>query len=393
MYSEMKKRRIIAVTGARSEYDLLYPVYSKLAIQKDVDFQVVITGPHLSENFGYTARQVESDGFKIADQLFNLTDSSKKIGRAISVGHQVSFLAHTFNRINPDLILVAGDREEAISTTLTGAYLDLPVAHFFGGDIAKDGNIDNSVRYASSKFAHLHFAALEEHRNNLIRLGEDPWRIHVVGNPSLDRFLQTPVIDKNQLMQGLNFAVDEREPYCVLIQHPIITEVEKQKDHIRVSLEAIKKTNLKCFLNYPNSDAGNFDIREAYKEFENLYPCQFRSFKNLDRTLYVNLLRNASLLLGNSSSGLLEAPSLGLPAINIGSRQRGRTHGKNVVFVSNNEKEILDAIFFVLNNADFRVELQKKENPYGDGNSAGKICDILTSITIDNNLIHKNITY
>lgn len=394
MYIKMhnKKRKIIAVTGARSEYDLLSSVFEKLNTDDGIDFGIIVTGPHLSEDFGNTAQYIEKDGYKIEDRIYNLIDTNQKIGRIASIGYQIPALAQTINRIKPDLLLVAGDREEAISVTMTGAFLDIATAHFFGGDIAKDGNIDNSVRYAASKFAHLHFPTLEAHKENLLRLGEDDWRIFVVGNPALDRFIQTPHLSRQDLGKALEFDIIE-DPYFVLIQHSIITEVEKQREHAEITLRAIRKSGIKCFINYPNSDPGNYDIIEVYKKYSGLYPDQFRLFKNLDRETYVNLLRHAKCLLGNSSSGLLEAPSLGLPAINIGSRQRGRTHGKNVLFVDNDESEITDAVQKVLNDKQFQAVVSEKYNPYGDGSSSDKIVGILSDIKINRELLYKNITY
>jgi GDP/UDP-N,N'-diacetylbacillosamine 2-epimerase (hydrolysing) len=388
----MSKRKIIAVTGARSDYDLLFKVYEKLNADDRFDFSIIITGPNLSDTFGYTAKNIENDNFRIAGKIFNLVDSNQKVGRAVSVGYQIPSLAHIFLQEQPDIVLVAGDREEAITVTLTCAYMDIAVAHFFGGDIAKDGNIDNSVRYAASKFAHIHFPSLPEHRNTLLKLGEDDWRIFVVGNPALDRLLSvenlSPADTFSRITDNKNIT-----DYCVLIQHSIITQVEEQAAHIRITLESVLKTGLHCFINYPNSDAGNNAIILAYQEYVQKYPDKFTLFKNLDRTTYVNLLKNALFLIGNSSSGLVEVGSLGLPAINVGERQRGRLHGDNVIFVDNDEQQILKAIDTVLHDQPFRDKVAQKINPYGDGNSSQKVIDVLASIEIGNKLLHKNITY
>lgn len=385
----MNKRKILAVTGARSEYDILYPVLQGLCLDADFDIEVLITGAHLSERYGHTASLIEADGFVIADRVYNLINSDKKIGRVLSLGQQIAGLAQTFDRVKPDVILVVGDREEAISVALTGAYMDIPVAHIAGGDVAKDGNIDNSVRYATSKLAHIHFTILEEHRNTLLKLGEDDWRIHTVGNPALDRFLSIPVMSRSALSESLNFSIED--DYLVLIQHPIITDYENEGKNIRQTLDAIVDSKKKCLINYPNSDAGNHAIIEAYQEYAALYP-QLYLFQNLNRNIYVNLLRHASCLLGNSSSGIIEAPSLELPVINIGSRQRGRVHAQNVRFVGNKREEITKALDEVLSSA-FRNSLKGMINPYGDGNSAQKIIEVLKNLTIDSSLIHKNITY
>ena len=388
----MNKRKIIAVTGARSDYDLLFKVYEKLNADDRFDFSIIITGPNLSDTFGYTAKNIENDNFRIAGKIFNLVDSNQKVGRAVSVGYQIPSLAHILLQEQPDIVLVAGDREEAITVTLTCAYMDIAVAHFFGGDIAKDGNIDNSVRYAASKFAHIHFPSLPEHRNTLLKLGEDDWRIFVVGNPALDRLLSvenlSPADTFSRITDNKNIL-----DYCVLIQHSIITQVEEQAAHIRITLDSVLKTGLHCFINYPNSDAGNNAIILAYQEYVQKYPDKFTLFKNLDRTTYVNLLKNALFLIGNSSSGLVEVGSLGLPAINVGERQRGRLHGDNVIFVDNDEQQILKAIDTVLHDQPFRDKVAQKINPYGDGNSSQKVIDVLASIELGNKLLHKNITY
>ena len=389
----MKKRKIIAVTGARSEYDLLYSVYQKLNDDERFEFSIIITGPHLSDSFGYTAQYIEKDNFKIAGRIFNHIDSNQKIGRIASIGFQIPSLANVIYNEQPNIVLVAGDREESISVTMTCAYMDIPVAHFFGGDIAKDGNIDNSVRYASSKFAHIHFPSLEAHKQTLLKLGEEESRIFVVGNPALDRILATPEILTEGVIQYIKGTQIVQQCYCVLIQHPIITQVELQGQHIRQTLEAIRLSGLHCFINYPNSDAGFGAIIQAYQEYTTQYPETFSVFKNLDRLHYINLLRNAAFLIGNSSSGITEVASFGLAAINVGQRQRGRIHGDNVIFADNNQKEISRAIVKALNDEIFKQKVAQKHNPYGDGKSTEKIIEILASIEINDSLIHKNITY
>jgi GDP/UDP-N,N'-diacetylbacillosamine 2-epimerase (hydrolysing) len=389
----MKKRKIIAVTGARSEYDLLYSVYSGLNNDEQFDFNLIITGPHLSDSYGYTAKQIQDDNFKICGYAFNLIDSNQKIGRVLSIGNQISSIANILYHEKPDVVLVAGDREESISVTMTCAFMDIPVAHFFGGDIAKDGNIDNSVRYAASKFAHIHFPTLDNHRQNLLRLGEDDFRIHVVGNPAIDRIISTKQVSKDKLLNTISNQNKKIEEYCILIQHPIITQVDDQKEHIRITLDALLENGVHCFINYPNSDSGSFDIIQAYQEYSDKYPDNFTLFKNLDRVAYINLLRNAQFLIGNSSSGIVEVATLGLSAINVGERQRGRIHGNNVIFTDNNKQQIKEAIHKVMYDDSFIEQVAKKENPYGNGQSAEKIIEVLKSIKLDKKLIHKNITY
>ena len=383
--------KILAITGARSEFDLLSTLYDKLHHDDFFDFKIVVTGAHLSETFGKTITNIKTKNYPIADTIYNLIDTDEKIGRIISLGHQIPAFAQTFYREKPDLIIVAGDREEAISVSMTGAYLDIPVVHFFGGDIAKDGNIDNSTRYATSKFSHLHFVTLKEHKQTLIKLGEEEKRIFVVGNPAIDNIISTPKISREELSTNIGFDII-KDDYLVLIKHPIITEIEEQKNQMEMILDSILESNIKCLINYPNSDAGNRDIINVIDSYVSKHDNLF-TFKNLDRLNYINLLRNATALIGNSSSGLLEAPSFNLPAINIGSRQKGRIAAENVIFIDHNKKDILAAINKVRYNIDFIETVNKCISPYGTGNTTEKVIEILKEITINKELIYKNITY
>ena len=383
--------KILAITGARSEFDLLSTLYDKLHKDDFFDFKIVVTGAHLSETFGKTVSNIEAKEYPIADRIYNLIDTDEKIGRLISLGNQIPAFAQTFNREKPDLIIVPGDREEAISVSMTGAYMDIPVVHFFGGDIAKDGNIDNSARYAASKFAHLHFVTLEEHKQTLLKLGEEESRIFVVGNPAIDNIISTPNISRKELSKNIGFDI-EKDDYLVLIKHPIITEFKEQKQQMETILDAVVESDIKCLINYPNSDAGNREIINVIDSYVSKHDNLF-TFKNLDRLNYINLLRNASSLIGNSSSGLLEAPSFNLPAINIGSRQRGRISAENVVFIDHNKKNIVEAIDKVRNDTNFIEMVNKCVSPYGNGNTTEKVIKVLKNLIIDNEFIYKNITY
>ena len=383
--------KILAITGARSEFDLLSTLYDKLHKDDFFDFKIVVTGAHLSETFGKTVSNIEAKEYPIADRIYNLIDTDEKIGRLISLGNQIPAFAQTFNREKPDLIIVPGDREEAISVSMTGAYMDIPVVHFFGGDIAKDGNIDNSARYATSKFAHLHFVTLEEHKQTLLKLGEEESRIFVVGNPAIDNIISTPNISRKELTKNIGFDI-EKDDYLVLIKHPIITEIKEQKQQMETILDAVVESDIKCLINYPNSDAGNREIINVIDSYVSKHDNLF-TFKNLDRLNYINLLRYATSLIGNSSSGLLEAPSFNLPAINIGSRQRGRISAENVIYIDHNKKNIVEAIDKVRNDTNFIEMVNKCVSPYGNGNTTEKVIKVLKNLIIDNEFIYKNITY
>lgn len=384
------KRKILAVTGARSEYDIIYPILESVEKDPNLELEIVITGSHLAEGFGNTAQFIEADGFKIADRVYNLVNTDQKIGRIVSLGNQIAGLAQSFHRVQPDIILAVGDREEAVSVTMTAAYMDIPCAHLFGGDIAKDGNIDNQVRYAASKFAHIHFTGHPKHSRTLELLGEDTWRIHYTGNPALDRFASVENIDKAEISKRLDFDITGGD-YLFVILHPIITEFENEFNNAMEMLRALEQTGLKVILNSPNSDAGFLQIKEAYetcKGNDNFY-----FFHNLDRVTYINLLRHASCMIGNSSSGLLEAPSVGLPVVNVGPRQRDRLHSNNVIFVDYKQEDIYNAIQKSMTDEAYKQAIKETKNPYGAGDSAERIVKILKEVELNKELVHKNITY
>lgn len=386
-----KLKKVIAVTGARSEYDLLSPIFELLSKDDRFDFSILITGSHLKEKYGNTANLIKADGYNIAAEIDNLCDTGDELGRVVSTGDLISSMARVLEGNRPDILLIAGDREEAIATCMVGGFLGIATAHFFGGDIAKDGNIDNAIRYAASKFAHIHFPTLEQHKQTLLKLGEDEERIFVVGNPALDKFINTPHISRRELGERLGVSLGT-EPYCILIQHPIVTEIHEQEYNIKATLDAIKETGLTCFLNYPNSDAGNKAIINAIEDFSATNETA-HLFKNLDRNTYINLLRNAHCLVGNSSSGILEAPSIGLPVVNVGTRQRGRVHAGNVLFTEYNKDEIRSAIEISVFDIDYRNRIESITNPYGSGDTAKLVVDVLSEVEINNWLIYKNITY
>jgi GDP/UDP-N,N'-diacetylbacillosamine 2-epimerase (hydrolysing) len=384
------KRKIIAVTGARSEYDILSPLLHLLNKDEAFELSVIATGSHLSEKFGNTIQFIQKDGFKICEQIKNLDESNEKIARIISLGNQINPLAKTFEREKPDLVIVVGDREEAITVAIVCAYMDIAVAHIAGGDIAKDGNIDNSTRYAASKYAHLHFTILEEHKNTLLKLGEDDWRIFTVGNPALDKFISTLPLSLAEINSKLKSNIPD--DFCLVIYHPIITEFEKEKQHAKTFFSALRKSGKYFVINSPNSDAGHDSIMSEIENFKQEY-LNIYQFKNLERDVYVNLMRHAKMMIGNSSSGIIEAPSLGLPVINVGQRQRGRFHANNVTFVDVDEEQILNAIKNITDENEIKNRLLQCPNPYGNGNSSEKIIEVLKSIKIDSTLLHKNITY
>lgn len=382
--------KILSVTGIRSEYFILQPVFEELRSKKNVELKVVVTGTHLSPIHGNTYKLIKKDGFNIIE-LETLLSSDKLSGRCKSVGIQIMGLTDIILRENPDWLLVLGDREESITTAIVGTYLNIPVAHICGGDRVV-GNIDDSVRHAVTKLSHLHFPTTKENGERILKMGEEPWRVHVVGNPALDSIRKQPILDMNYINEKLGTNIKENEPFIVLIKHPLSSEFEKAGEQMEITLQAVSELGYKTIITYPNSDAGGYEMIEVIKKYEEKYDF-IKAFETIPRDIFVNLLRKAALMLGNSSAGLLEAPFLKLPVVNVGNRQKQRQHAENIIFVPHNKEKIKEAINKAINDKDFINICKNCTNPYGDGYSSKRIVDIILNTPIDSKLLNKQIVY
>ena len=386
----MIQKKILAVTGIRSEYDIMSSVFRAIEAHPNLDLHLVVTGAHLSDAYGNTIDEIRADGFFIADEIESLLNGDQASFRVKGLAIQLQGLVQTVARIKPDILLVLGDREEAMTTALIGAYMNIPVAHIGGGDRVI-GNVDDQVRHAVTKLAHLHFVTNPESKERILRLGEQPFRVIDVGNPGLDRLLEVPVIHASELTRRLGFTIVDGEPLIMLIQHVLSTEIDQAYEQMKVSLEAVRELGIKTVLSYPNSDAGGQQMIRAIREYEAL-PFLYTA-KNIPRLDFVNLMRRASCLLGNSSAGILEAPLLKLPVINVGNRQRGRLHAENVQFVPHDKDRIVEAVRQATFDLEYRKTVAVCSNPYGDGQSSARIAELLASTPLDDKLLIKDITY
>lgn len=378
------KKKILAITGIRSEYDILFSVIDKLSKDKAFEVKVVACGAHLSSWHGYSLRIIENDGFKIADKIDYLTMTDRKAQRAEGTGILLSGLTKTVERENPIFLLVVGDREESIATAIIGNYLNVLVAHIGGGDPVH-GHADDPIRFAVSKLSHIHFVLAKQHKKILESIGEEKFRIFNVGNPRLDTIRSIPVLTKRKISEFLKFDITKK-PYLVFIKHPLSSEKENTYSQMKASLSAIEEFCAENSLNaigiYPNTDPGSIDIVKAVDEFKDSEHIKF--FKMLPRDIFVNLIRNARALAGNSSMGFLEAPFYKLPAVNIGKRQKGRLNPGNVEFCSYQKKDIKNKLFKACFDLKYRAKVKQLKNIYGDGKSADRITKILKSINLNN---------
>lgn len=387
---KMIKRKIIAITGIRSDYDLMTPVYTEIEKHENLELELIVTGAHLSDSYGYTVKAIENDGFTIADRIESLINGDQASSRLKGLAIQLQGLVQSIDRLQPDILLVLGDREESMTVALAGAYLNIPVAHVAGGDKVI-GNVDDQIRHAVTKLAHIHFATNSESAERIRKLGEEDFRIHNVGNPGLDRVKQTPYLTRRELSNRLNFDLTDNRPFVVLIQHVISTEIDDAYRQMYITLCALKKLGLKTIISYPNSDAGGQQMIKAIDEFRG--DPNFHIQKNIPRLEFINILRQAACLVGNSSAGILEAPFLKLPVVNIGNRQRGRLHADNVLFVDHQELDIISAIKTSVYETDYIQKVKNCKNPYGEGNSAKEMTKVLAETPIDRKLLIKEITY
>ena len=269
--------------------------------------------------------------------------------------------------------------------------MNIPVAHICGGDRVV-GNIDDSVRHAVTKLAHLHFPTTEENGERILKMGEEPWRVHVTGNPALDSIRKQPDLSYDYINKVLGTRISSDKPFTLLIKHPLSSEAGKAGEQMRITLEAVAELKYETILTYPNSDSGSYEMIKIIDEYKEKYDF-IKAFKTLPRDIFVNLQRKAALLLGNSSCGILEAPFLKLPVVNVGNRQKQRQHSENIIFVPHNKESIKKAINKVINDENFKNICKKCSNPYGDGYSGERIARIIAETEINDKLINKQIVY
>lgn len=384
------ERKILAVTGIRSDYDIMSEVFREIRRTKGLALEVVATGAHLSPAFGYTVNDIIADGNNVVDKIESLISGDKEESRLKSLSVQLIGLMQSILKSQPDILLVLGDREEAINTAICGSYLNIPIAHIGGGDRVI-GNVDDQVRHAVTKLSHVHFVTNNESEKRVLALGEQNFRVKNFGNPGLDRFVNTPVMNMSEVSDEVGLELKEKA-YIMLIQHVISTEVSQAFFQMSTTLAALAEINMPVLISYPNSDAGGYKIIQAIEEYKDNK--KFKTFKNIPRHLFINLLRNAGVLVGNSSCGIMEAPLIKLPVVNVGNRQFARLHANNVQFVEHDKLKIQRAVKTALFDDSYKHFLRTScENPYGNGQTSKKIAQFLLDIKIDNKLLIKDITY
>jgi UDP-N-acetylglucosamine 2-epimerase (non-hydrolysing)/GDP/UDP-N,N'-diacetylbacillosamine 2-epimerase (hydrolysing) len=376
-----KRRRIGVVTTSRADYSHLYWPLRELAAHPDVELGVFALGAHLAPEFGNSIREIEAEGFPIVSRIECLLSSDTDTGMAKTIGVAILGLADALAAWRPDLLLLIADRYEMLAPAAVALALRIPIAHIEGGEISQ-GAIDDAVRNALTKLAHIHFTSTETARRRVISMGEEPWRVHHAGAPSLDHLRRSALLDRAALQVRLGIVLTP--PTLLAAWHPvtILRDTNAEADAL---FDSLATASGQLIFVYPNADAGSHTLIERTKALAAVTP-HTHIFVNLDPITYWSLLGNVDAMVGNSSSGIMEAASLALPTVNVGMRQQGRERARNVIDSPAETANIGAAIAKAL-SPEFRCSLRGMVNPYGDGTAAQTIARVLTTVKLEGLLI------
>ena len=378
-----QKRTIAVITTSRADYGHLYWPLRELAAHPDVDLKLIVMGSHLSPEFGMSAQEIQKDGIAIAASVETLLSSDTDIGMAKSIGIGVLSLADLLGRMRPNILLLIADRYEILAPASVALALRIPIAHIEGGEIS-EGAIDDAVRNAVTKMSHVHFTSTEKARERIISMGEEPWRVHRAGAPSLDHLRRSKLCTRNELQ--IQLQLDLSKPSLIVAYHPV-TIAHDTTYEASALFAALSERSEQILFCYPNADAGSRSLIEQSRRFLGAR-ADGRIFVNLSAVVYWSLLANVDLMVGNSSSGIMETASLRLPTVNVGLRQHGRERARNVLDAKADKQSILEKIEEARCNR-FRSSLEGMTNPYGDGHAAERILEVLTSVSLEEDLLRK----
>ena len=377
-------RKICVVTGSRADYGLLSGLMSAISDSKDFHLQIIASCMHLSAEFGFTYKEIESDGFVIDEKIEMLVPGDDAISVSKSVGTGVIGFADAYERLDPDLVVILGDRFEALAAAQTAMITNLPIAHIHGGEIT-EGAIDESIRHAITKMSNLHFVSTEQFAQRVIQMGELPSRVFVSGATGIDNITKMELISRQECEQMLNFQLSDTN---ILITYHSVTIPNSVSNGIQNLLSAIEFLPDATFIiTYPNADAGGRAIIEKLKSFSKANSDRVLFIESLGYKRYLKTLQHMSCVVGNSSSGLIEVPSFKIPTVNIGDRQKGRTRGATVIDCDESISSIVRSVRLALSTS-FKSTLSEVINPYGKGKATQIILETL-KITDFTNIVRK----
>jgi UDP-hydrolysing UDP-N-acetyl-D-glucosamine 2-epimerase len=376
------KRKICVVVTARPSYSRIRTALHAINANPDLELQLVAAASALLDQYGNAVRYMEQDGFQISSKVFMVVEGENLTTMAKTTGLGLLELATTFDNLKPDLVVTIADRYETVATAIAASYMNIPLVHIQGGEIT--GTIDEKVRHAVTKLADIHLVSTKKAAENVIRMGENPDSVFITGCPSIDiaaNVLKNPVIDFDpfEKYKGVGSVFDvKNKDYLVVMQHPVTTEYEQARTQIAETLHAVKEIGLPAFWFWPNVDAGSDGTSKGIRVFrENERPTSIHFFKNMESEDFLRLVYNSRCLVGNSSVGIRETSFLGVPTVNIGTREAGRERGRNVQDVDYDRVQIQEAVKKQVSNGRY-----PSDPLYGQGNAGERIAEILSSIPL-----------
>jgi GDP/UDP-N,N'-diacetylbacillosamine 2-epimerase (hydrolysing) len=378
-------KKIFVLSVGRSDYDRYLPIINELKQTKKVNLHLIFSSAHYASKFGTTINYVDRKFKIIKPKKTSILYSDKPLNLVNKFAEDLKFLSTNINKYKPDILIVLGDRYEMLLGPLAATPFNLPVIHFYGGAVT-EGAIDELARHAITKLSHYHFVALNEYRKRLIQLGEENWRIKVSGIHALDNLKQIKKINNDIFSKKIN--LDLHAPYLLMTFHPVTLELKKTNYQINSLIKAIKKTKLNAIITYPNADVGNEKIIKAIKEKLN-DKTKYKIIKNCGSQLYLQLMQRSLAVIGNSSSGIVEAASFNTPAINIGTRQDGKFKPKNVINCNYNWQDIYKKIMRVKNSNKIKISKNRIKNPYESKISIKNVVKLILSIKNNDKIIRK----
>ncbi len=375
------KRRVCVVITARPSYSRIKTALQALQAHEGVELQLVVAASALLDRYGTAVRVIEADGFKINERVFMVLEGESPTSMAKTTGLGVLELATVFDNLKPQIVVTVADRYETLATAVAASYMNITLAHVQGGEVS--GSIDEKVRHAVTKLSDVHLVATKLAAERVIRMGEDPQSVHCTGCPSVDLAADmgaAPALDFDPIQKygGVGPSLDLSKGYVVVMQHPVTTEYEQARRHVTETLNAVAELGLPAAWFWPNVDAGSDGTSTGIRAFrEAVAPRNIHFFKNMVPTDFLRLIYNSRVLVGNSSVGIREASFLGVPVVNIGTRQAGRERGANVIDVDYDRTEILDAMRKQLDHGRYG-----RDTTYGDGSAGKRIADVLASVAL-----------
>jgi UDP-hydrolysing UDP-N-acetyl-D-glucosamine 2-epimerase len=375
-------RKVLVVVGSRANYSSIKSVMRAVKAHPELQLQLVVAASALLDRFGSVVDVIERDGFAADAKVTMIVEGETPATMAKSTGLGLLELPTMFELLKPDVIITVGDRFETMATAVAGAYMNIPLAHTMGGEIT--GTIDESIRHAITKLSHVHFPANQPSADRIVRMGEHPETVHVVGCPRLDMVAEvlqngSAVLDAEFLeREGVGGHIEVDKPFLLVSQHPVTTEYGEGERQITETLAALQELQMPTIMLWPNVDAGSEDVSRGMRKFrERHHPEYMRFYKNFPVETFIRLMKSAACLVGNSSAPIREGAFIGTPAVNIGTRQQGRDRGPNVVDVPNDRDAIVDAVRKQIAHGPY-----PSDHLYGDGQAGGRVADVLARVPL-----------